>query len=79
MTGISGLLLQKLAQKQLEGLPPEQRAMFMRMLEKNPDLFMQIAQEVQEKMASGVEQMAAAQEVFSLHESELRALMQDSN
>lgn len=75
---ISGLLLQKLARKQLEGLPPEQRDMFMRMLEKNPQLFVTIAQEVQVKMTSGMEQMAAAQAVFASHESELHALMQDS-
>ncbi|MCR4275051.1 MAG: hypothetical protein NUW02_03370 [Candidatus Campbellbacteria bacterium] len=75
---ISGLLLQKLAQKQLEGLPPEQRDMFMRMLEKDPDLFVRIAQEVQEKTNSGMEQMAAAQAVFASHEVELHTLMQDS-
>jgi succinate dehydrogenase flavin-adding protein (antitoxin of CptAB toxin-antitoxin module) len=75
---ISGLLLQKLAQKQLEGLPPEQRDMFMHMLEKDPNLFVTIAKEVQEKMTSGMEQMAAAQAVFASHETELRALMQDS-
>ena len=75
---ISGLLLQKLAQKQLEGLPPEQRDMFMRMLEKDPNLFVTIAKEVQEKMEDGMEQMAAAQAVFASHEGELRALMQDS-
>ncbi|QQR82440.1 hypothetical protein IPJ70_04160 [Candidatus Campbellbacteria bacterium] len=75
---ISGLLLQKLARKQLEGLPPEQRDVFMRMLEKNPQLFVTIAQEVQVKMTSGMEQMAAAQTVFASHETELRALMQDS-
>lgn len=75
---ISGLLLQKLAQKQLEGLPVEQRDMFMRMLEKDPNLFVTIAKEVQEKTDNGMEQMAAAQVVFASHEGELRALMQDS-
>lgn len=62
-------------QRQLAGVPKEQQDMILSAIEKNPDLFMNIAQEVDAKVKSGMSQMDAAQRVFAAHQDELRKLL----
>jgi hypothetical protein len=45
------------------------------MIEKNPDFFMKIAEEAQEKIKGGMSQQDAMMAVMKAHESELRAVM----
>jgi hypothetical protein len=58
-----------------QGVPEAQIDMFIKMIEKNPDLFKTIAAEVQAKMKSGMGQQAASMEVMKNHESELKKLV----
>ncbi len=69
------LLLKKLISSQLKGVPPEQQAAVLAAFEKDPDFFMRIAQEADEKTKSGLDRMAAAQEVFAAHQDELKRLL----
>ena len=69
------LLLRKMMERQLQGVPKEQQEMLLSAIEKNPELFAQIAQEVDHKVKSGMGQMAAAQQVFAAHQDELKRLL----
>jgi hypothetical protein len=65
-------LLKKMLRTQ--GVPEAQIDMFIRMMEKNPDLFKAIAEEVQAKVKGGMDQKTASMEVMRKYESELRKL-----
>lgn len=71
-------LLKKVAEKQLAALPEDQRAKIMGILEKNPQLFITIAQETQVKMKEGKDQMTAMREVALAHEKELKEAIGDA-
>ncbi len=62
-------------QSKLKDMPVEQRDMIIAAVEKNPELFMQIAQETETKVKSGMNQMAAAQQVFAAHQEELKRVL----
>jgi hypothetical protein len=57
-----------------QGVPEAQIDMFVKMIEKNPELFKNIAAEIQEKVKSGVPQMQAGMEVMKKYEDELKKL-----
>lgn len=57
-----------------QGVPEAQIEMFVGMMEKNPELFRKIAEEVQEKVKSGMDQQTASTEVMRKYESELKKL-----
>lgn len=58
-----------------QGVPEAQIDMLTRMMEKNPELFRRIAQEVQEKVKSGMSQMDAGMAVMKQYEGELKKLV----
>ncbi len=62
-------------ERQLQGVPKEQQEMLLTAVEKNPDLFMQIAKEADEKVKSGMNQMDAARSVFEAHQDELKKFL----
>jgi hypothetical protein len=65
-------LLKKMLRTQ--GVPEAQINMFVTMIEKNPELFKTIANEIQEKVKAGMNQMDAGMEVMKKHEEELKKL-----
>ncbi|MBX9906416.1 hypothetical protein K2X96_00790 [Patescibacteria group bacterium] len=72
---LKNFLMRKMLQSQTKNLPKEQQDQVMMMLEKDPDLFMKIAQEVQEEMKKGKDQMAAAMAVMPKYQDKLKELM----
>ncbi|MCE9548810.1 hypothetical protein K8Q98_00180 [Candidatus Nomurabacteria bacterium] len=66
-------LLRKMLKAQ--GVPEAQIDMFIKMMEKNPDLFKTIADEIQEKTKNGMDQNTASLVVMKKYESELRKLV----
>ncbi len=68
-------LMKKMIQRQ--GASPEQAEMIVKVMEKNPALFQQIAEEIQVKVKSGQDQQAAALAVMMAHQAELQKLMTD--
>ena len=66
-------LLKKMLRSQ--GVPEAQIDMFINMMEKNPVLFENIAQEIQEKVKSGLDQNTASMMVMKKYEDELRKLV----
>lgn len=68
-------LLKTMLKKQMKGVPQEQQDQIFSMIEKNPDFFMKIAQEAQEKIKGGMAQQDAMMAVMKAHEQELKAVM----
>ena len=69
-------LVRKLIESKMKDVPPEQREMIIGMMEKNPELFQKIAQEVEVEMKQGKDQMAATMAVMQKYQSELKKLAQ---
>ena len=59
----------------MKNVPQEQQDQIFAMIEKNPDFFMKIAQEAQEKIKGGMSQQDAMMAVMKMHEDELKAVM----
>lgn len=68
-------MLKAMLKKQMKGVPPEQQEFFLSLIEKNPDFFMKIAGEAQEKIKGGMPQQDAMMAVMKAHEAELKALV----
>lgn len=60
-----------------QGVPDEQIDMFLKMMEKDPELFKKIAEEIQHKVKSGQDQMKAGMEVMQKYQNELKKLMEN--
>lgn len=60
-----------------QGVPEEQIDMFLKMMEKDPELFKKIAEEIQHKVKSGQDQMKAGMEVMQKYQTELKKLMEN--
>lgn len=69
------LLLKKLIAGKLKGVPQEQQDLIFGALEKDPELFMRLASEVDAKTKSGMSQGDAARRVFEAHQDELKRLL----
>ncbi len=61
--------------KQMKNVPQEQQEMIFAMIEKNPDFFMKIAEEAQEKIKGGMSQQDAMNAVMLKHQDELKKVM----
>ena len=57
-----------------QGIPEAQIDMVIGMMEKNPELFKKIAEEIQDKIKSGADQQSAAMEVMQKYQDELKKL-----
>jgi predicted DNA-binding protein len=68
-------LLKTMLKRQMKNVSAEQQEQIFAMIEKNPDFFMKIAEEAQEKIKGGMSQQDAMMAVMKVHESELRAVM----
>jgi hypothetical protein len=66
-------LLKKMLRTQ--GVPEAQIEMFIKMMEKNPELFKNIAMEIKTKMDAGQDQQSASLKVMKKYESELKKLV----
>ncbi len=67
--------MKTMLKKQMKGVPQEQQDQIFAMIEKNPDFFMKIAKEAQEKIQGGMSQQDAMMAVMKAHEQELKTVM----
>ena len=72
---IKQFLLKQMLKSKMKDVPEEEREKALRMVEKNPDLFMKIAEEVKQKVTSGKTERDAAIEVFRDQQEELKGFM----
>ncbi|MDO8590426.1 MAG: hypothetical protein Q7R65_00425 [bacterium] len=71
---IKEFLIRKMLQSKLKDVPPAMQGQLLDMVDKNPDFFMKIAAEIQEKIKTGMAEMPAAMEVMKNHQIELESL-----
>lgn len=69
-------LLKKTLQSKLGDVPLEQREKILKAFEKDPALFMRIAEEIKIKVQSGGDQMTSAMEVLKSHGQEIGKLIE---
>lgn len=73
--GIKDFFLKQALKHKLKNVPQEQQDMLMGVLDKHPDFFKKIGDEVQKKMKEGMSEMAATMVVMREHQSELQKVM----
>ncbi len=67
--------VEKMLEKQLGQLPPEQKAMVMKAVQENPDFFKKIQEEIKAEEKSGSSQMVASMKVMRKYQGELQKIM----
>jgi len=72
---IKNYATKKLLEKQLKDVPPDQREMLMGMMEKDPQLFENIANDIKSEMKQGSSQTQAAMKVMPKYQEKLQKLM----
>lgn len=75
---LKNFFMKKMLQSQLKQLPEAEREQMMTMVEKDPELFMNIAKEIQAEMKTGKDQMAAAMAVMPKYQARLQTLMAEA-
>ncbi|MEK7569047.1 MAG: hypothetical protein AAB497_02955 [Patescibacteria group bacterium] len=72
---IKEFLMKQMIKRQLKGVPEAEVDRIIALVEKNPELFKKIGDEIQAKVKSGRSQMAASMEVMRAHQSELQKVL----
>ncbi len=68
-------LMKKMLKSQMKDVPQDQQDQILGMIEKNPDFFKKIAEEVQVEVKAGKDQMSATMSVMQKYQNELKGLM----
>lgn len=76
--GIKDFFLKQALKHKLKDVPEAQRDMIMGAMEKNPDFFQKIGDEVKKRTKRGESEMAATMAVMREHQAELQRVMRDS-
>lgn len=69
-------MLKQMLKSKMKGLPEAQQEKILGALEKNPDFFKKIAEEIEKRKKQGQSEMAAAMAVMRENQAELQKLMQ---
>lgn len=64
--------LKKIIKSQLKGVPEAQVDQIIAIVEKNPELFKKIGDEIKAKTKAGRSEMAASMEVMRAHQAEIQ-------
>ena len=73
---VQSFLLNQYAKYKLKDVPEAQREMMLALVEKNPELFKKIGEEIERRKKGGESEMKAAMEVMKKYRAELATLMQ---
>lgn len=69
--------MRQMLKRQMKDVPADQQEQIIAMVTKNPELFQKIGLEIQDKMKSGKDQMAATMEVMQKYQDEIKKVMGD--
>ena len=70
-------LLKQALKAKMKDVPEEERDKMLALMEKNPDFFKKIGEEVQKRVKAGQSEMAATMVVMREHQAELQKIMSD--
>lgn len=73
---IKEFLLKQVIKRQLKGVPEAEVDRILAIVEKNPDLFKKIGDEIKAKVKSGRSEQAASMEVMRAYQGELQKVLQ---
>ena len=73
---IQKFLVRQALKMKMKDVPQEQQDQILALVEKNPDLFKKIGEEVDRRVKGGENQMKASMEVMKKYREELSGLMQ---
>ncbi len=68
-------MLKQMLKSKMKGMPQAQQDMMLELIDKNPDFFQKIGEEVKQRMKEGKGETAATMEVMRKHQAELQKLM----
>ncbi len=74
--GMQEFLLKQAMKWKMKDVPKEQQEQIMTLVQKDPELFKKIGEEVEKRAKNGEPQMKATMEVMKKYRTELAALMQ---
>ncbi len=74
--GIKNFFIKKMVQHKMKGMPQAQQDMVIKLMEKNPELFKKIGEEIKQKTKEGTSEMTASMQVMRKYQAELQKLAQ---
>ena len=77
MAFFKSFLMKTMLKQQLKNVPPEQQERILKVVEKNPDLFTTIAEQVEKRVKGGMSQHEAMMSVMKAHREELQKAMME--
>ncbi len=77
MGKIQNFVMRQVLKHKLKNLPEAQREMVLGAMEKNPDFFKKIGDEIQKRKKSGQNETEATMQVMRENQAEMQRLMQD--
>ena len=72
---LKDFLMKQILKRQLRGVSKEEQEKALTMIQKNPDLFKKIAEEIQAEMKTGKDQMQATLSITQKYQEELKKIM----
>lgn len=73
---MKNFLMKKMLKSKMKDVPEGEIEKMVEMVEKNPEFFKKIGDEVQAEMKTGKDQMAATMLVMKRHQAEVQKIMQ---
>jgi hypothetical protein len=74
--GLQNFLLSQVVKHKMKDVPEAQREQIIALVQKDPELFKRIGEEIERRTKGGESQMKASMEVMKKYRSEIAALMQ---
>lgn len=71
-------MLKQALKSKMKGVPQDQQDKILEMVEKNPDFFKKIGEEVEKRVKSGQSEMEATMTVMREHQAEFQKLMMNN-
>ena len=71
-------LMRKMLESKLKNVPKEEQEKMISMIEKNPDFFKKIGEEVKKRIDAGEDQMSATMVVMQEYQDELKKMVDKS-
>jgi hypothetical protein len=75
MSFFQNFLVKQMLKRQMKDVPVDQQEKIFKMIDENPDFFMKISKEAQEKINGGMPQQEAMMAVMKNHQDELMKVM----
>lgn len=73
--GIKDFFVKQMLKSKMKGVPEAQQKMMLELVEKNPDFFKKIGDEVEKRKKSGMDELAATMQVMREHQAEFQKIM----